>query len=244
MLYHASDLSFGIVSVDRFAHKDGSFDVKPRPYAAIAMRQVGTGVFEIMGKRLVSKAGDVLFLPAHTSYRVDYSGSRIIVAHLSDCNYTEAENFSLGKTAIEARFERLLEAWQERCSANRAKSLLYDLLAAIEDDQKNETEDTLFANCVAYIDAHIYDPDLDVESVCERGFMSASSLQRAFGRHFGMSPKQYLIKRRMERALTLLAEGDASVKEVAFAVGYRDEKYFSRAFKKRYGYAPSRLGGG
>ena len=243
MLYHVNDLSFGVVSVAQYEHRDGFFEVRPRPYAALALRQSGTGVFEILGKRLVSKAGDVLFLPADTPYRVDYSGSRIIVAHLSKCSYTEAENFSLGKATIEARFEQLLELWQERRSVNRTKSILYDILAAIEDDQKAETEDTAFARCLAYINAHVYDPDLDVESVCARGFMSASSLQRAFGRHLGMSPKHYLIKRRMEQALTLLAEGDASVKAVAFAVGYRDEKYFSRAFKKHYGYAPSRLCG-
>ena len=243
MLYRFDDLTFGIVSVGRFLHRDGFFEVKARPYAALAWRQSGSAEFEIAGKRFVSRAGDVLFLPADTPYRVDYSGSQIIVAHLSDCSYTAAENYTLGKAAIEMRFERLLELWQTRHSVNQAKSLLYDILDAIADDKTLGDEDAVLAACVAYIEEHAFDPELDVEAVSARGFMSTSGLQRAFGKHFGMSPKQYLIKRRMEHALTLLATGERTVKEIAFAVGYRDEKYFSRAFKKRYGYPPSRLGG-
>ncbi|MBQ8040550.1 MAG: helix-turn-helix transcriptional regulator [Lachnospiraceae bacterium] len=56
-----------------------------------------------------------------------------------------------------------------------------------------------------------------------------------------MSPKQYLIQLRMNRALELLTKNEISVKEISFACGFTDEKYFSRAFKKRYGYPPSQL---
>ena len=71
--------------------------------------------------------------------------------------------------------------------------------------------------------------------------MSASGLQRAFLQHFGSSPKQYVIKLRLHKALQLLVENKLSVKEVAFACGFSDEKYFSRAFKAKYGYPPSQL---
>ena len=69
--------------------------------------------------------------------------------------------------------------------------------------------------------------------------MSPSALQRAFLHHFGMSPKQYVIKLRTHKALQLLVENRLSVKQVAYACGFADEKYFSRAFKSKYGYPPS-----
>jgi AraC-like DNA-binding protein len=43
----------------------------------------------------------------------------------------------------------------------------------------------------------------------------------------------------MNRALSLLAQGTLSVGEISDACGFSDEKYFSRAFKKVYGYPPS-----
>ena len=98
---------------------------------------------------------------------------------------------------------------------------------------------------IAYTDAsmdeHFRDPNLNIEAVCNIGFMSVSSLQRAFNKYLRVSPKQYLIRLRMNHALNLLTMNELSVKEIAFACGFTDEKYFSRAFKKRYGYPPTQL---
>lgn len=242
MIYNFDALSFQILTVDRFFHRKGFFEVKARPYAAFSFRLRGTGSFEIGDRRFVSNPGDVLFLPANTPYRVEYSVGESIVVHFASCNYFETENICFDNRAtVELRFQRLLEAWERRQSVNRAKSDIYDILEVIANDKITSIDDTAFATCVGYIETHFCDPALDVNAVCEVGFISASGLQRAFGKHFGVSPKQYLNKLRMNRALELLAENTLSVKEIAFACGFSDEKYFSRAFKKKYGYPPSRL---
>ena len=109
------------------------------------------------------------------------------------------------------------------------------------DKQKIAAEDTAFATCLQYIEEHFCEPSLDITAVCEKGFISPSSLQRAFLQRFGISPKQYIIKLRMNKALQLLIENRLCVKEISFACGFSDEKYFSRAFRERYGYPPSQL---
>ena len=81
----------------------------------------------------------------------------------------------------------------------------------------------------------------DIEAACEAAFVTASTLQRGFAKHVGMSPKQYLTQLRMNRALELLADNELSVKEISLACGFVDEKYFSRAFKKKYGCSPSQM---
>ena len=111
----------------------------------------------------------------------------------------------------------------------------------MSNDQKTSISDTSLAAGVRYIDAHFSDPKIDIETVCGVAFISVSSLQRGFAKYFGMSPKQYLIQLRMNRALELLTENKLSVKEISFVCGFTDEKYFSRAFKKRYGCSPSQL---
>ncbi len=242
MIYNFDPLTFQIFFVDRFVHKGGLYEVEPRAYAALSFRVRGTGEFQIADKHFITKTGDVLFMPANTPYRVEYSDSVSISVNLNDCNYDEAENISLkNSAAIELRFQRMLELWNERHSVNQVKSSIYDILETIANDKQLALGETAFANSIRYIDEHFRDPELDIEAVCKNGFISVSSLQRAFRENMGMSPKQYLIKLRMNKALELLTENDISIKEVSFACGFADEKYFSRAFKKKYGYPPSQI---
>jgi len=242
MIYNFEKLSFQVLTVDRFLYREGFFNVKARPYAALSFRVSGTGKFEIGAKRFTTKPGDVLFLPANISYKVEYSVSESIVVHFDQCNYSEVENICLeNSSTINIGFENLLEVWNKKRSINQTKSIIYDILDKMSNDQKISIDNTAVANCVRYIDAHFCDPKVDIETVCDVAFISVSSLQRAFAKYFGMSPKQYLIQLRMNRALELLTEIKLSVKEISFVCGFTDEKYFSRAFKKRYGCSPSQL---
>ena len=242
MIYNFDDLSFKILMVDRFIHKDGFFEVNARPFSAFSFRVSGSGAFEIGNKRFITQKGDVLFMPANTPYKVEYSGSEIIVVHFEQCNYFESENICLKNiAAVGLLFNNLLEAWNGQRSVNLAKSIIYDILEKIEKDKRSSLEDITFSRCVHYIDTHFCEPELDIHTVCNVGFISVSSLQRSFNAHFGMSPKKYLLKLRMNHALELLTENVLSVKEIAFACGFNDEKYFSRAFKDRYGYSPSKM---
>ena len=45
----------------------------------------------------------------------------------------------------------------------------------------------------------------------------------------------------MNKALKLLIENKLSVREIALKCGFEDEKYFSRAFKNKYGHPPSQI---
>ncbi len=69
--------------------------------------------------------------------------------------------------------------------------------------------------------------------------MSESHFIRKFKDSFGISPKQYIIKRRIERAeLQLLLHQD-SVKDIAHSVGFDDISLFVKTFKKMTGMTPS-----
>jgi transcriptional regulator GlxA family with amidase domain len=85
------------------------------------------------------------------------------------------------------------------------------------------------------MEAHFCDPKVDVETLCGISFISVSSLQRAFAKCLAMSPKQYLIQLRMNRALELLTKNELSVKEIAYSVGFDNENYFSEFFTAKMG---------
>jgi len=72
---------------------------------------------------------------------------------------------------------------------------------------------------------------LTVESLAKQVGWTPEHLSRSFVRHLGMSPKETIVRRRIDRACQLLLYGQKSVKEIAFEVGFADENYFCRVFK-------------
>ena len=80
---------------------------------------------------------------------------------------------------------------------------------------------------------------LDVEELARGVHMSAGHFSRAFRAAYGESPYQYLMTRRIERAMTLLRRGDPTVTEVCFAVGCSSLGTFSTRFTELVGMPPS-----
>ena len=240
MIYNFENLSFQIMNVIEFSHRDGEPLVKERPYAAISYKLNGEGHFRIDGKCLTVKSGEVVFIPADMPYQVEYSCSRTVVIHLLDCNYRDAEKITPSDSkAIESRFLHLLNVWQENGSINLIKSVLFDILAHLEADAAPKKPKSDISSCMEYIRAHFTDPGFTVEALCHGEHASHSTLQRKFKRDLGMTPKQYVTRLRMNKALDLLSEGDRSVRAIAYECGYNDEKYFSKAFKQFYGCSPA-----
>lgn len=84
-----------------------------------------------------------------------------------------------------------------------------------------------------------FDQPLNVEALAAGAHMSAGQLSREFSRIYGEPPYNYLMTRRIERAMTLLRRGDLSVTEVCFAVGYGSLGTFSTRFTELVGVSPS-----
>ena len=70
--------------------------------------------------------------------------------------------------------------------------------------------------------------------------MSYSKLWRITNKLLGMTPTQYLQEIRFREAQRMLQHQElSSVKQLAYKVGFKDEKHFARNFKKRFGRYPS-----
>ena len=84
-----------------------------------------------------------------------------------------------------------------------------------------------------------YAQPLNVEALAEGVNMSAGHLSRQFRLAYGESPYSYLMTRRIERAMTLLRQGDLSVTQVCFEVGCSSLGTFSTRFTELVGMPPS-----
>ena len=69
--------------------------------------------------------------------------------------------------------------------------------------------------------------------------VSNAYFRRIFIARFGMSPKKYVVGKRLSYAKSIIDSGEFStVKELALLVGYKDPLYFGKVFKKHYGASP------
>jgi len=77
-----------------------------------------------------------------------------------------------------------------------------------------------------------------VQELAQRVAMSRSAFAARFTRLMGEPPLHYVTRWRMQKAASLLRDGQASIAQVAESVGYDSEAAFSKAFKRALGTAP------
>lgn len=89
------------------------------------------------------------------------------------------------------------------------------------------------------IERNLSDPEFGVEELAEKAFISSSQLQRKLKAITSKSPSTLIMDIRMNRSILLLQHGKESIGEIAFQVGFENHSYFSRVFKKHFGFMPS-----
>lgn len=89
-----------------------------------------------------------------------------------------------------------------------------------------------------YLDEHLEQP-VELETLAGLCSLHPHYFSGLFKQTMGMRPVDYLNRRRIERAQSLLSSGHRSIKEVALATGFSDPAYFSRMFLRYTGATPS-----
>lgn len=99
------------------------------------------------------------------------------------------------------------------------------------------TNDERMMRVLAEVNSHI-DETIDLEHLAEVACVTKPYFIRLFKQEFGISPLQYVNRKKVERAQLLLMTEDWAVKEVAWRLGFTDDSYFIRLFKKVAGVTP------
>lgn len=90
---------------------------------------------------------------------------------------------------------------------------------------------------IEYIHRSFQNP-IDIDALARMENMSCTAFRTAFRQHTGVSPNEYIIAQRISAACQLLSQTDRSVSAIAADVGYPDQYYFSRIFRKKMGVPP------
>lgn len=106
----------------------------------------------------------------------------------------------------------------------------------VADEEKNQHQ--IVTEARRYIDEHL-DVDISVASLAEMFYVSPNYFSRLFKKISGCGCNKYIVEKRMAKARVLLETTTIKTGKIAIMVGYHDTNYFSLAFKKHIGMAPT-----
>jgi len=95
-----------------------------------------------------------------------------------------------------------------------------------------------FVQVVTFLHAEYHQPITTVQ-MARMAKLSVSQFERRFCHAFGASPRQYLLRIRVEAASRLLADTSRTVAAIAHATGFHDHAHLSRSFRRLMNVTPS-----
>ena len=161
--------------------------------------------------------------------------TQIIKLHDYDgaLHFLSSEIFRLSQSYGEGNAE-LFNSYLYTALLHMRRGVTLDTLAPLE------REEDPVERAVRYINDNVLLKAVTVSSVAEELGFSSAYFTRLFQRRIGIAPVKYIIEVRMAQAKRMLKEENYSIKEIAAALHYDDQLYFSRQFTKATGMSPRR----
>lgn len=229
---------------------------------AICLITKGSGVLSINEVTHIAREGDLFILlpgmivegmsQGHNpiNYSVIFFSCLLIKKHRKEWSM-EHPSFPInGKHPLSSQdhtireiIERILASSKNRPIHEKldAKYQLHNLLTKLmmsNGSPENESETPIgMEYALAFINEN-YTKELKIGQLAQIAGYSINHFTRTFKHLMKMTPTEYFLQQRIRLAKQLLFS-PVKIKEVAQQVGYKDEHYFSRAFKKEAGVAPT-----
>ena len=119
------------------------------------------------------------------------------------------------------------------------RDMILELTKAVHEHiTKSGKYSPIIAEIVEQAELHISEEIL-LSSFAKENNVSESYLSKRFKKETGFTFVQYIAKKRCEKAASLLKETALHIQEISAYVGYPDNNYFIKVFKKQYGLTPS-----
>lgn len=211
-------------------------------FSALSFRLDSDSIFKYGEKTLHAKTNDISFVPQNLYYERTSTKEDLIVFHFNIIGRS-ADSIMVFTPPDPDKYKKLfcdaLKVWRNKSVGYRHKatSILYDIFFELQKDNTSifTKTDSDIQIVINEIEKNFPNPDFKVESLSKKIYISQAYLRRKFNAQFGLSPKAYLTKRRLDEAELMLKSKLYTQKEIAQKCGFSDVKYFRFAFKKNTG---------
>ena len=215
-------------------------EITDREYFGLSFCIDGQITYTIDGKKVVSDRTKVVILPKGRSYSLhgDKTG-RFPVINFDCLNLTCSEILSftvLNPAAYIKDYEKMKAL--SLFDGNRAEimSIFYGILHRITLDNTSKGR---LAPAINLIEKDFGNPKLTNTVLARECNISEIYFRKIFTEEYKLSPKQYLIEVRINKAKQLLTDGFLKINAVASQCGFTNQYHFPRIFKEKTGFTPT-----
>ena len=207
---------------------------------------VGDGKVETAEDAYYYNNGDIIIVAPNTRHNEigQRKGENIVLGFHAADNETFIPT---GKYRANLNISRILEHMSQEMSKQFpffqeiAELQLNEVLYLLQRSRITEGEvdfSKILKNVESYIEEYLALP-ICINDFATMYHYSQSRFRHLFKERVGISPKQFILKKRLERAERLLLETDKSLTEIAMDCGFYDSAQFGKFFKKAKNCTPS-----
>lgn len=126
----------------------------------------------------------------------------------------------------------------------KLEGLLYFFMSKLAEARKDTFDQKHYKSTELYLEKSVefiennYSNNIKVNDIANYIGINRSYLTNIFKKNINISPQEFLVKYRIDKACTLLKTTDLSIKAISKSVGYSDPLTFSKIFKKIIGESP------
>ncbi|WP_233825861.1 hybrid sensor histidine kinase/response regulator transcription factor [Dyadobacter sp. CY312] len=139
---------------------------------------------------------------------------------------------------LDAQIGNLLQRKQELDAYFQHKLIV----APVLEDGKENVDEKFVNRVMSSVEAHIADPEFNVEMLASEVGMSSAHLSRKLKTLTQFSANEIIKKYRIKKASLLLENNEGNVSEVMYDVGFSNLSYFSKCFREEFGVTPKEYG--
>ena len=224
-----------------FSEKGRRFRMENRPAYALSFCSSGQITYNHNGHTYIAHPGNTVLLPKGGTYSL--FGDKEGLFHVVDfqCEQFDCRDFLVfplrNPKACLHKLESLSHGFLFNDKRMTIYSLFYELLAEIQRQQAASR--TPLSSAMDYLEQHIGDPALSNEVLAAKMGISEVYFRKLFKTQYGMTPKQYILDVRIQKAKQLLPDSTFSVTAIAELCGFSGVYHFCKIFKQRTGYTPT-----
>lgn len=201
----------------------------------------GQITYTMNGKNYVSNQYNAVLLPQGRTYSLygDNEGLFPVINFLCtglDCKEIAVLPLQNPQVCLR-QFEALQRLFLHKESNLKIYSTFYDLLAQIASSKEQNTK--LLDFVAKHINDNIQNPSLSNIQLANQVGISEVYLRKLFLTHYHITPKQYILRLRLDKAKQLLLNSPYSVTAIAHECGFSSVYHFCRSFKQHIGQTPT-----
>lgn len=136
------------------------------------------------------------------------------------------------------KFDLLLSRVNNMLKTREQLRRIYDKSTPV--NHEFGVKDPLLSHMEALLVNHFRFRNFTIPEIAEMMNMTTPKLEREIKKLTGMTPIQYVNDFRLHKAKDMLIQGEKSIFEVSHSLGFKSLSYFGKAYKEKFGVAPSK----